>query len=182
MIYHLVGHKILNKTLYYFKRYYFQILRYLRKCMKKFHIIEWFKILLHKLGHEYAKCIYKTAMPYIIIDVIWFIRRSIAARCCACCVILLYLFRPRTLAIPFLFVLSCFKYWNTLKFEPYTLKYDYWVGIIQFTMRAKITRVDICASFSLRRDAFLQKCPINRKLDVIEKNGFQIWIQHPKIG
>ena len=36
MIYHLVGHKILNKTLYYFKRYYnIQILRYLRKCMKQ---------------------------------------------------------------------------------------------------------------------------------------------------
>ena len=28
------------------------------------------KILLHKLGHEYAKRIYKTAMPYIMIDVI----------------------------------------------------------------------------------------------------------------
>ena len=40
MIYHLVGHKILNKTLYYFKRYYFQILRYLRKSMKKLNIIE----------------------------------------------------------------------------------------------------------------------------------------------
>ena len=70
MIYHLVGHKILNKTLYSFKRYYFQILRYLRQCMKKFNIIEWFKILLHKLRHEYAKRIYKTTMPYIMIDVI----------------------------------------------------------------------------------------------------------------
>ena len=29
-----------------------------------------FKILLHKLGHEYAKRIYKSAMPYIMIDVI----------------------------------------------------------------------------------------------------------------
>ena len=86
MIYNLVGHKILNKTLYYFKRYYFEILRYWRKCMKKFNIIEWFKILLHKLCHEYAKRIYKTAMPYIMIDVIliWFIQRSIAARRCAC--------------------------------------------------------------------------------------------------
>ena len=84
MIYHLVGHKILNKTVYYFKRYYFQILRYLRKCMKKFNIIEGFKILLHKLCHEYANRIYKTAMPHIMIDVIWFIRRSIAARRCAC--------------------------------------------------------------------------------------------------
>ena len=32
MIYHLVGHEILNKTLYFVKRYYSQILRYLRKC------------------------------------------------------------------------------------------------------------------------------------------------------
>ena len=40
MIYHLVGHEILNKTLYFVKRYYSQILRYLRKCMKKFNIIE----------------------------------------------------------------------------------------------------------------------------------------------
>ena len=40
MIYHLVGHEILNKTLYFVKRYYSQILRYLRKCMKKFDIIE----------------------------------------------------------------------------------------------------------------------------------------------
>ena len=39
-IYHLVGHEILNKTLYFVKRYYSQILRYLRKCMKKFNIIE----------------------------------------------------------------------------------------------------------------------------------------------
>ena len=40
VIYNLVGHKILNKTLYPFKRYYFQILRCLRKCMKKLNIIE----------------------------------------------------------------------------------------------------------------------------------------------
>ena len=40
MIYHLVGHKILNKTLYSFKRYYIQILRYLGKCMNKLNIIE----------------------------------------------------------------------------------------------------------------------------------------------
>ena len=40
MIYHLEGHKILNKTLYFFKRNYFHILRYLRKCMKKLNIIE----------------------------------------------------------------------------------------------------------------------------------------------
>ena len=39
-IYHLVGHEILNKTLYFVERYYSQILRYLRKCMKKFNIIE----------------------------------------------------------------------------------------------------------------------------------------------
>ena len=88
MICHLVGHKILNKTRYSFKRYYFQILRYLRKCMKKFNIIEWFKIFLHKLGHEYAKRIYKTAMPYIMIDVIWFIQWSIAARRGACYILL----------------------------------------------------------------------------------------------
>ena len=64
----------------------------------------------------------------------------------------------------------------------YILKYDYGTGIIQFTMRAKITIIDICAAFSVRRAVFLQKYPINWKLDVIEKNGFQIWIQHPKIG
>ena len=40
MIYYLVGHEILNKTLYYAKRYYSQILRYFRKCMKKINIIE----------------------------------------------------------------------------------------------------------------------------------------------
>ena len=40
MIYYLVGHEILNKTLYFVKRYYSQILRYLRKCMKKLNIIE----------------------------------------------------------------------------------------------------------------------------------------------
>ena len=40
MIYHLVGHKILNKTLYFVKRYYFRGWRYLRKCMKKLNIIE----------------------------------------------------------------------------------------------------------------------------------------------
>ena len=39
-IYHLVGHEILNKTLYFVKHYYSQILRYLRKCMKKINIIE----------------------------------------------------------------------------------------------------------------------------------------------
>ena len=40
MIYHLVGHKILNKTLYFVKRYYFRGWKYLRKCMKKLNIIE----------------------------------------------------------------------------------------------------------------------------------------------
>ena len=35
MIYHLVGHEILNKALYFVKRYYSQIFSYLRKCMKK---------------------------------------------------------------------------------------------------------------------------------------------------
>ena len=40
MIYHLVGHEILNKTLYFVKCYNSQILRYLRKCMKKINIIE----------------------------------------------------------------------------------------------------------------------------------------------
>ena len=71
---------------------------------------------------------------------------------------------------------------NKLKFELYTLKYDYRVRIIQFTMHAKITSVDICAALSLRRAAFLRKCSIYRKLDLIEKNGFQVWIQRPKIG
>ena len=66
IIYHLVGHGILNKTLYFVKRYYSQLLRYLRKCMKKFNIIEWIKMLPHKLRHEYVK--------RIMIDVIWFIR------------------------------------------------------------------------------------------------------------
>ena len=36
----LVGHKILNKTLYFVKRYYFRGWRYLRKCMKKLNIIK----------------------------------------------------------------------------------------------------------------------------------------------
>ena len=36
--------------------------------MKKFNIIERFKILLHKLCHEYEKRIYKTAMPYIMLS------------------------------------------------------------------------------------------------------------------
>ena len=49
-------------------------------------------------------------------------------------------------------------------------------------MRAKIASIDICTAVSLRRAAFLQKCSINRKLDVIEKNRFQVWIQRPKIG
>ena len=49
-------------------------------------------------------------------------------------------------------------------------------------MRPKITCVDICMAFYLRCAAFLWKCSINQKLDVIEKNGFQIWIQRPKIG
>ena len=35
MIYHIVGHKILSKTLYFFRRCYFRVWRYLRKCMKK---------------------------------------------------------------------------------------------------------------------------------------------------
>ena len=96
--------------------------------------------------------------------------------------ILLYLFSPRTLAIPFLFVLSCFRYRNKLKFELYTLKWDYGARIIQFTMRAKITSIYMCAAFSLRRAAFLRKCSINRKLDAIEKNGQRIRKQHPKIS
>ena len=37
MIYHLVGHKILNKTLYFVKRYYSQIFK---KMYEKFNIIE----------------------------------------------------------------------------------------------------------------------------------------------
>ena len=40
MIYHLVGHEILQKTVYFVKRYYFRGWRYLRKCMKKLNIIE----------------------------------------------------------------------------------------------------------------------------------------------
>ena len=79
--------------------------------------------------------------------------------------------RTRTLAIPFLFVFSFFKYWNKLKFELYTLKiiYDYRVRIIQFAMCAKITSLDICAAFSLRRAAFLRKCCKNRCDREIEK-------------
>ena len=34
-LFHFVGHEILNKALYFVKRYYSQILRYFRKCMKK---------------------------------------------------------------------------------------------------------------------------------------------------
>ena len=96
-------------------------------------------------------------------------------------VILLYLFCPRTLSIPSLFVLSCFKYWNKLKFELYILKWDYRVRVIQFTMRARITSLDMCAAYPLRRASFLGKCSINRKLDAIEKNGQRIRNQHSKI-
>ena len=39
-IYYPVGHEILNKMLYFVKRYCSHMLRYLRKCMKKFNIIE----------------------------------------------------------------------------------------------------------------------------------------------
>ena len=35
-----LGHEILNKTLYFVKRSCSHMLRYLRKCMKKFKIIE----------------------------------------------------------------------------------------------------------------------------------------------
>ena len=96
MIYHLVGHEILNKTLYFVKRYYSQILRYVRKCMKKFNIIiEWIKMLLHKLRHEYVKRIQNcNALYSYIMIVIWMLhdsfgimqcmRRSIAARRWAC--------------------------------------------------------------------------------------------------
>ena len=49
-------------------------------------------------------------------------------------------------------------------------------------MRAKITSIDLCAVSSVRRATFLRKWTINQKLDAIEKNGFQIRIQHPKIG
>ena len=47
-------------------------------------------------------------------------------------------------------------------------------------MRAKITSMDMCAPFSLRRANFLRKCSINRKLDVIEKNGQRIRNQQPQ--
>ena len=94
MIYHLVGHKILNKTLYIVKRYYFRGWRYLRKCTKKLNIIEWIKILLHKLRHEYAKHISNcNALLYIMIDVIWFIRNYIlyaAVHCSSALGLLLY--------------------------------------------------------------------------------------------
>ena len=67
--YHLVGHKILNKALYSLKRYYFQILRYLRKCMKN-------SISSNDLKYSFInnvmnmQIVCKTAMPYIMIDVI----------------------------------------------------------------------------------------------------------------
>ena len=49
-------------------------------------------------------------------------------------------------------------------------------------MHAKITSIDMCAAFYLRRATFLRKCSINRKLDAIEKNGQRIRNQHPKIS
>ena len=49
-------------------------------------------------------------------------------------------------------------------------------------MRAKITSIDMCAAFSLRRATFLRKCSINQKLDAIETNGQRIRNQHPKIS
>ena len=39
-IFHHVGYEILNKTLYFVKRYCSHMLKYLKKCMKKFNIIE----------------------------------------------------------------------------------------------------------------------------------------------
>ena len=49
-------------------------------------------------------------------------------------------------------------------------------------MRAKITSIDMCAAYPLRRATFLRKGSINRKLDAIEKNGQRIRNQHPKIS
>ena len=48
-------------------------------------------------------------------------------------------------------------------------------------MRAKITSIDMCAAYPLRRATFLRKCWIDQKLDAIEKNGQRIRNQHPKL-
>ena len=79
---------------------------------------------------------------------------------------------------------SCYAYIYCY-FYAFTQLYKslkYRVRIIQFMMRAKITTIDMCAAFSLRRATFLRKCSINRKLDAIEKNGQRIRNQHPKIS
>ena len=61
------------------------MLRYLRKCMKKFNIIEWIKMLLHKLRHEYAKRrVFKTAMAnalYLHYDWCYMIHSELCSAC-----------------------------------------------------------------------------------------------------
>ena len=50
---HLVEHKILNTAVYFVSRYYLYISRDIdENIWKKLNIIEWIKILLHKVRHE----------------------------------------------------------------------------------------------------------------------------------
>ena len=49
-------------------------------------------------------------------------------------------------------------------------------------MRAKITSIDMCAAYPLRRATFFRKYSINQKLDEIENNGQRIRNQHPEIS
>ena len=53
LIYYLLGHKILNKTVYFVKRYHYQILRYLLRKHGKNGIRS--NESIHKQGHGHAK-------------------------------------------------------------------------------------------------------------------------------
>ena len=59
--YHLAGHEILNKTAYFVKRYYLQILRYLRKCMKKWN--NQYSFVSHVMN---MSNVFKTPVPNMI--------------------------------------------------------------------------------------------------------------------
>ena len=56
-IYHLVGHDILNKTLYFVKRYFSQNLRYLRKYMKNLISSNELNSAVHR-GSALGLCLY----------------------------------------------------------------------------------------------------------------------------
>ena len=59
MLYHLVGHKILNKTLYSFKRYYCQILRYFNLVRGRLYIFT------KKVSFDFAIALCSIGVPDI---------------------------------------------------------------------------------------------------------------------